>query len=106
MHHAVKTQGGVARVLDEEKKQVEAGNGAVRNSAGGRARTIDLKARVSVTLESRPRSSSKNIGKISHFKSGLPIRLPDRWTSASRGREVSEPPPHRRGDYYTARFLF
>jgi hypothetical protein len=57
-------QAGVARMLDEEKKQVEAGNGAVPNSAGGRARTMDFKARVSVTLESRPRSSSKNIGKI------------------------------------------
>jgi hypothetical protein len=66
-------QAGLARVLDEEKKQVEAGNGAVPNSAGGRARTMDFKARVSVTLESWYRSWSKNIGKESHFKSGLPI---------------------------------
>jgi hypothetical protein len=61
MHHAVKIQAGVARVLDEEKKQVEAGNGAVRNSAGGRARTIDFKARVSATLETRPPAVRRKI---------------------------------------------
>jgi hypothetical protein len=33
-------------VLDEKMKQVEAGNGAVPNSAGGRARTMDFRARV------------------------------------------------------------
>jgi hypothetical protein len=35
-----------ARVLDEERKQVEAGNGTVPNSTGGRARTMDFRARV------------------------------------------------------------
>jgi cytochrome c oxidase cbb3-type subunit III len=36
-------QPGVARVLDEEKKRVEAGGGVMPNSAGVRARTMDLR---------------------------------------------------------------
>ena len=54
-------------MLDEEMKQVEAGNGAVLGP-------WTLEHGWSVTLESRPCSSSKSIGKISH-QSGLPVQI-------------------------------
>jgi cytochrome c oxidase cbb3-type subunit III len=87
----------VARVLDEEKKQVEAGYGAVRNSAGRRARTMDFKARVSVALASRLRSSLKNIGKISHFKSGChtPSRSMDQRIKKERSVRAASPQARR-----------
>ena len=82
-------------MLDEEMKQVEAGNGAVLGP-------WTVEHGWPVTLEGRPRSSSKILERYL-TRVACPSRSVDH---TSRGREASEVPCHRRGDFYSERFLF